>query len=242
MTFANFKRISAILSTVSLVFLSCAAVAMGGPIRLILSDGNTIEVPYYWVTDGEFKFDIPGGIAGVPRAQVAAIQEVLVAREFDPEVLVKNSAETTTPDQRQLIQDLVGTKATARCDIANPEEGLKRLKTGQSETESEKPTIRGQKYHVEKTIASICDESGGPVVMIQELASSSSEFNARDFNLILYDSEGRVISKKPCEVYPLTLKQDDQKKLGVKGRVYLIRASIKPNPAIKRYEIASAAR
>jgi hypothetical protein len=242
MTLANFKRISAILSIVSLVFLSCAAVATAGPIRIILNDGNTIEVPYYWVTDGEFKFDIPGGIAGVPRGQVAAVQEVLVAKEFDPEVLVKNSVESTTPDQRQLIQDLAGNKATARCDIANPEEGLKRLKAGASESEAGKPVIRGQKYHVEKTIANICDESGGPVVMIQELASSNGESMGRDFNLILYDSEGKVISKKPCEVVPLTLNQDAQKRLGVRGPVYLIRATIRPNPSIKRYEIASVAR
>ena len=47
-----------------------------GSLRLKMTDGNALEVPYYWEERGEVKFEVPGGVAGVPKAQIASVQEV----------------------------------------------------------------------------------------------------------------------------------------------------------------------
>ena len=37
----------------------------GGSLRLKMTDGTSVEVPYYWEEGGEVKFEIPGGVAVV---------------------------------------------------------------------------------------------------------------------------------------------------------------------------------
>ncbi|MFZ2447152.1 MAG: hypothetical protein WAW37_12405 [Syntrophobacteraceae bacterium] len=244
MAFGYCKKISVTAGLAALLLVSWSVAGWCGPMKLIMTDGTSVEVPYYWVSGGEYRFDIPGGVAGIPRAQVASIQEILDAREFDPEMLMQTAGESSTADQRQLIQDLIASKSPgARCDLIDPEEGLKRLKEGSfQEASADEPKIQGRRFNLEKILPVVCDEAGGPTLVIQELLSSNADIKGREFSLILYDSEGNVISRTTCEVYPLKLDQDAQKKLQVKGQVYLVRASIKPDPKIKRYEIASVQR
>lgn len=238
------KKFLAVCSLWALVAVCFAAVAWSGPLRLIMKDGTSVEVPYYWLTDGEYKFDVPGGVAGIPRSQVTSVQEVLESKEFDPDLLMQSAAETSSADQRKLVQDLLSSKSPGAIrESGDPEEGLKRLKTAATkEGGADQPKVHAQNYVVEKSLPFISDEPGGPVLVIQELMSSNVDLRGREFSIVLYDSEGNVLSRKPCEVYPLTLDQDAQKKLQVKSRIYLVRASIKPDPNIKRYEIASALR
>ena len=69
------------------VFCTCSmlsSTALGGPLRINLSNGTSIEVPYYWEEGGEIKFEMPGGVAGIPKAYVTSVQEIIAMREFDP--------------------------------------------------------------------------------------------------------------------------------------------------------------
>ncbi len=235
------KKISVIVGFGALLLMSWSIAAWCGPMKLIMRDGTSVEVPYFWSTDGEYKLDIPGGIAGVPVSQVASVQEVLESREFDPDVLMQRATEPSTADQRKLVQDLVTKKSPgAQCEIGDTEQGVNRLKVAATkESSAEKPRIVNQTYTVEKSLPFICDEPGGPVLVIQEFVSSRVDLKGREFTLVLYDSEGKVLSRKACEVYPLTLDQDAQDKLKLRSRIFLVRASIKPDPKIRRYEIAA---
>ncbi len=244
MTLRFGTKFLAVCSLGALLTVVFAAAAWSGPLRIIMKDGTSVEVSYYWLSDGEYKFDVPGGIAGVPASQVTSVQELLESKEFDPDLLIQNATESTSAEDRRLIQDLISSKSPGAVrESGNPEEGLQRLRTASSKEKSaDKPKVHAQSYNVEKSIPFISDEPGGPVLVIQELMSSNVDLKGREFTLVLYDSEGNVLSRKPCEIYPLSLDQEAQKKLRVKSRVYLVRASIKPDPNIKRYEIASVQR
>ncbi len=89
------KKILVMAGLAVLLLVSWSAAGWCGPMKLVMTDGTSVEVPYYWVSGGEYRFDIPGGVAGIPRAQVASIQEILQAKEFDPEVLMQNAAESS---------------------------------------------------------------------------------------------------------------------------------------------------
>ena len=76
--------------------------AGAGPLRLKMVDGTSIEVPYYWLEGNVIRFDFPGGIVGVPRNQVASIQEVIATKSFDPEVLLEPPESSPESDQRKI--------------------------------------------------------------------------------------------------------------------------------------------
>ncbi len=238
------EKFLVVCSLCALLTVVFAAAAWSGPLRLIMKDGTSIEVSYYWLAGGEYKFDIPGGIAGVPASQVTSVQELVESKEFDPDALMQGAAETTSAEDRKLIQDLISSNSPgAMRETETPEHGLERLKKASSkENSADKPKINAKNYTIVKSIPFISDEPGGPVLVIQELLSSNVDLKGNEFTIVLYDSDGNVLSRKPCEVYPLTLGQKEQKKLRVKSRVYLVRASITPDPKIKRFEIASTQR
>jgi len=245
MTIGHKKRIIAVSSVaVLLSVLLTTAAWSAGPMKIIMRDGHSVEVPYYWMTAGQYRFTIPGGIAGIPSSQVASVQEIIESREFDPEILLQRAGESTTADERRVLQDIISARAPeARCQMTNPEAGIQRLREQISvEANADLPRIHGQKFSVQKSVPVVCDEPGGPVLVIQQVVSGSTDPKDRDFSIILYDSEGNVVSRKTCDIYPLALDQEAQNKLQVRGKAYLVRASIKPDARIKRYEIASVQR
>jgi len=234
------KKILVMAGLAVLLLVSWSAAGWCGPMKLVMTDGTSVEVPYYWVSGGEYRFDIPGGVAGIPRAQVASIQEILQAKEFDPDVLMQNAAESSYRRPAPLIQNLIASKSPgARCDLIDPEEGLKRLKEGSAqEASADEPKIQGRRFNLEKSLPVVCEEGGGPALVIQELLSSNSDVRGREFSLILYDSEGNVISRKACESIPSSTTRCPEEAPG-KGQVYLVVGGIKPDPKIKRSRSAS---
>ena len=237
------KKVRAFSVLAALVLVCLPASAWCGTLKIIMNDGNSLEVPYYWVSDGEYKFDVQGGIVGVPRSQVASVQEVLESREFDPESILQRAGESSTAEEQKIIGEMIASGTPAkRCEVANPEEGARIFRPDAAEVATEKPKIYGQKFSIEKSIPTLCEEPGGPVLLFQELMTSSADLRGSEFVIILYDADGNVISRRNCEVYPLTLDQNAQQKLKIKGRTYLIRASVKPDQKIKRYEIAAVQR
>jgi hypothetical protein len=91
------------------VFFCCwlkASPVLCGPLRINLSNGTSLEVPYYWEENGEIKFEMPGGVAGIPKAYVTSVQEIVTMREFDPEVLVESNSESSTNNREQTLLEL----------------------------------------------------------------------------------------------------------------------------------------
>ncbi len=228
-----------------LVFLMLFAfsLARAASMKLHMADGTSLEVPYYWISGGEVRFDIAGGVAGIPRSQVVSVEEILEAREFDPAVILQ-SAQTTPGDQKQLIEKLVSDKVKGPpCGVAEPEEALERY---MSAAETVTTAVQGGapvslfsvKFGVRKALPVMCNEPSGPVLYFQDIVGGREDAKLPDFNLVLYDGEGKVLQKKQCEVYPLSLDSDSEKKLQLKGKLFLVRAGVKPDSKIKRYEIA----
>jgi len=213
-----------------------------GTMRLTTTDGRVIEVPCYWISGGQVKFDIPGGVAGIPRSQLASVQEILETKEFDPKVIRDNAAAASDDEQRQVIQDAIAAKTPgSKSGITGFGEetrqpGAVRTIAGEEEKQ---PRIYGQKYRIEKSLPMVSDEPGGPVYILQNIISCKTDSIGRSFNLILYDADGNELGRKNCEVYPLNLDQNARKKLQLKGRLFIVRAGIKPDPKIKRYEITA---
>jgi hypothetical protein len=220
--------------------------AWGGPLRITMTDGTSVEVPYYWESGGQIRFEIPGGVAGVSRSQLSSVVEIVEAKEFDPESIFQSPTELTT-DNRKMLQDIIASESGARCDLKEASENIEILRSAAAEAEAPLPsppveTVHGTKLSIEKYLPVVCPGPAGPMVVIQDIFKSRTNLGSGDLNLVLYDSEGNVLLRKPCEVYPLSLDADSQKKLNMRGRLYLVRAAIQPESRIKRYEITAAQR
>lgn len=217
----------------------------GGPLRLTMTDGTVVEVPCYWIAENQIKFDIAGGEAGVSRSQVVSIQEIVETREFDPQLIREKASDPESTDQRQLLQELTAKKnAISKNGVAASGDAAKKSPATDGGAANGEPQRRiyGPKYRVEMNLPALSSEAGESVLVLQDIVSSNTDQKSRGFNLILYDGDGNVVVRKNCEVYPLSLDSDTQKKLQLKGRLYVIRVGVKPDPKIKRYEIIAVER
>ncbi len=223
-----------------------AAPACGGALRITMTDGTSVDVPFFWEYGDEIKFDIAGGVAGVPKSQIASVQDVLEAREFDPDVLFQPASDRTNLDQQKMLQALVESKVpAAKCEQKDPEENIRLLKEAGGSAKGAKPPaelVHAQRYNIEKNFSTMCVEPGGNVLVMQDILSSKIDLKTRNFTLTLFDADGNVLQRKPCELHEIEVDPATLKKLEIRGRLYLVKASVKPDPKIKRYEITSVQR
>jgi len=49
------------------------------------------------------------------------------------------------------------------------------------------------------------------------------------FTLIVYDGEGNVLQKKPCEIHEITLDRKEKKKYEIPGHLFSVTATVKPD-------------
>jgi hypothetical protein len=244
MKFRSIGRTVGFLGLILLV-LSAAGIRQGwcGMLRISMTDGTSVEVAYFWEDKGEIKFELPGGVAGVPKSQVASIQEILTAREFDPQVLVERPTSENT-EQRKALQELVTTKAPPKQgEPLKPEESRKALEANESAQPSNE-RIQGPRFNLEGDFAELVRMQGnnGLMLVMQNVLSSHSDLKNQAFTISFYDAEGHLLQKKPCEVYELEADPKTAKKIGASGRLFTVMASVKPDPKIKRYEITTARR
>ena len=235
------KRLFTAIAITACVTVMLAAPAWSGPLRIGMTDGTFVEVPYYWELDGQLKFDIPGGVIGVPASQVASVTEVLESREFDPEAMTQGSGDS----DRDLLQNINDSRTGRKVEAANPRVAESMKAGATSPAEKGRPPIelvRGQSFKIAKSLPAVSSEPGGPAVVVQDILSSKTDLKNRTFTLVLYNVEGNVILSRPCEVYPLHLDQENEKKLDLHGKLFLVRAAIKLDPKVKRYEITVAGR
>jgi len=219
----------------------------GGSLRITMQDGTSVEVPYYWEEGGEIKFEIAGGTVGIPRGQVASVQEILSAREFDPEVLLQPPADTAGVNERQVLQQLLESKlpSTEEGKRIDAEEGAQLLRhTGVvKENRPAGERIYGPSINLEGDFIEMVKTEGGELVMeMRKVISSRGELRSQQLMLVLYDGEGNVLQRKPCRLQPLELDVQTRQKLDLRGKLYLLTATLKPDQRIKRYEIMAAQR
>jgi hypothetical protein len=219
-----------------------------GLLRINMTDGTSKEVPYFWEEGGEVKFEFAGGVAGVLRSQVTSIQEVLAAKEFDPEVLLESSKEAPVLEHQKKLQDFY----TAQLPAMTAYEKLsldQSLQVLQSESlikqraDVPKEALYGPLFNLEASSAQLVRIKGdGVLLVMQNLLSSRSDLRNRAFTLLAYSGEGTVLQRKPCEISEITIDRKTQKNLEVSGYLFSVTATIKPDPRIKRFEIVAARR
>jgi hypothetical protein len=222
--------------------------AWGGLLKINMNDGRSIDVPYYWEENGEVKFEFAGGIAGVPKNQVSSIQEVLAAKEFDPEVLLDLPKDAAEMDHNARLQDFIAKQLPAmpNYEKLNPEQSLQILQ-GESLAKRGAGTshevIYGPLFNLETGSAELVRIRGdGVLLVMQNILSSRADLKNQAFTLIVYDGEGNVLQKKPCEIHEIAIDRKEKKKLEIPGHIFAVMATVKPDPKIKRFEIVSTRR
>jgi len=240
------------------LYLACAMVSLSvllsvhpvwsGSLRINMNDGSSVEVPYYWEEADEIKFEIPGGVAGVPKTQVSSVQEVLAAREFDPEVLLDSPVDRSTLDQQNMLKEIVASKTPSGTPYqkvsAEEADHLLGLSSARHRISSQpEEQVHGPRYSIEGDFAELVKtESSGVMLVLRNVLSSRSDLRNQTFQLTLYDGEGAVLLRKPCEVKLLDVDQKTLRKMEIRGNLYSVMGTVKPDPSIKRYEITSVSR
>jgi hypothetical protein len=242
------KRLERFLWLVGVVLLMGATTnpAVGGMLRITMNDGSSVEVPYYWEANNELKFEIAGGVAGIQKSQVRSVQEVVTSNEFDPEEMIESTQSQGESDQRDPLHALILTdiEKDAGREKLSTEESLRLLsliQTKKSGSERDPENVRAPSFEVKAEIAEMVQTgSSDPVLVLRNVVSTPVTLDGTKFILSLYDSNGAVVKQHDCEVRELNVSQKDLNKYGIRGHLYSIKASVQPDPKIKRYEIVLA--
>jgi len=216
-------------------------IAWSAGLRITMTDGTSVEVPYFWEEGGQVKFETAGGVAGVPKSQVASVQEVIASREFDPEAILEGPENASETDQQKKLQALVAAEIPSgqgeKLDMPEALQALKRTEKVPTTNERVETSL----FRSELDFAQLDRHNGNQVVLkMRKILSSKTGLGNRDVVLTLYDGNGNVIQRQPCQLVHLNLDRKTLRELGIRGQLYAVTASVKVDPQIKRYEITTA--
>ena len=251
MNYSSLRRILYSLSGILCVYWGMfAPLSWGGPIKISMSDGTSIEVQYYWEEGDQIKFNVAGGgIAGVPKTQVTSISEVVVNSEFDADVLLQSSIAAPDAVRVNPIEDRVTSQIFPRMEsyeALDPEE-FNRLLTAFRNAEKKKsedaavpePVVSPSVDQREPFARLGRIQGKGNKLLLVNPFVSQLELDKQKFMVTLYDADGNVLQKKSCEVYKVDMDQAVLRELGIKGKLFSLVADVDPDPKIARYEITT---
>lgn len=226
--------------------------AWGEPIKFkfILKDGTQREIPsgYYWEEGPEWKYEIAGGVAGVPKDQVESIQEVVSSRSFDPEAIARSKGDggAALDEQKKLLRETVAKKMPQRGpgEKLSAEESLRLLKAqGQCGVEADKSKQHEPIFIVEDDDFEFIRGAGNNIALTMRVVlSSRKDLKNQNFIITLYDANGNVLERKPCELRRIEADNKTLKKIGIKRRLYAMDTTLKPDCKVSRYEITVVTR
>lgn len=219
--------------------------AWAAKIRITLTDGNRVEVPYCWEAKETVFFEIPGGVAGIPKNQVRSIQEIVAGSEiaYDTAASRIRTAVVAEPEQQKAWVGLLkeGPLAGAAAEPLTSEELAQILSTTvPSKEPREAVKLYRTGYSPKGDLAQwMRVQKNGAVLIVKYLVNMQEDLQGRQFELILYDGHDRIVQKQPCWVQPVEVPEKLATKLGLQGRLYAVVSTIKPDPEIRRYELAA---
>lgn len=225
--------------------LLAAGYAQAATFRITLRDGNRVEVPYCWEKGATVFFEIPGGVAGIPKAQIARIEEVVATREVSmDETQAKADVYLNAgPKEEEALIRLVR-EAMPQADLEDlsPEEaagllgGMERPKARPGSVRLYRTTMHPQGDFAEWMRL----KGDGAVLVVQYLLSGAADLKNRRFHVLLYDGNDRLLRKQPCQVQELEIPKKLAAKLGLQNKLFMVVATLRPDPKVRRYELASS--
>ncbi len=173
-----------------------------GLLRINMNDGNSVEVPYFWEESGEVKFEFADGVAGIPKGQVSSIQEILTAKEFDPEVLLDTPRDTANMEHAKKVQDLVAGHlpslfAHEKLDLEQIAANTPVREPHQKGCGASNEALFGPSFNLENDSAELVRVRGdGVLLVMRNILSSRADLRNRAFTLVAYDGEGNVLQRR----------------------------------------------
>ena len=207
-----------------------------------MTDGASLEVPYYWKQSGEYKFYTSGGVAGIPQDQVASVQEILNSKPFDPATMTEASetTETGSPNRREEVLasqiPALPARSSATSGQAAAKPAASKKAPGAAEANIVRPlfTWQGDFSRVVRT------EGNEQSIMLRNVLSSQVKLTPDKyrFRVTLYDGEGNKLETRDCELQKLNMSREALTELKARDNLYIVMATIKQDPRIKSYEIS----
>ncbi|SHF71048.1 hypothetical protein SAMN02745206_02514 [Desulfacinum infernum DSM 9756] len=236
------------LGTSCLIMALCLAGAVhaeAATFRITFKDGNRVEVPYCWEKGATIFFEIPGGVAGIPKTQVARIEEVLASREMSLDETTPRAdlyVDAGTKEEEAMVQLVRQAVPQADLEALSPEEAALLLGgTERSPAVAASVRLYRTTVHPKGEFSEWMKLKGdGAVLVVQYLLSGSQDLMNRRFHVLLYDGSDRLLRKQPCQVQELEIPKKLAAKLGLREKLFMVVATLQPDPKIRRYELASA--
>lgn len=228
-----------------MVFLLMATTGHAA-LRINMKDGTALEVSYFWEENGEYRFEIAGGVAGVPKNQVESIHEILASREFDPEVILDDSHSQSLARENEVLRGIVEGEQAEHAHIQrlSLEESRKLLAMANGPSpaaQANMESVYSPELKMKGNFADLVRINDHEVMLVlRNVVSTRSTTGNLTIYLALFDGDGRLIQRKPCELFELTLDRKTMRELGADGRIFTVMASVKPDPRIRRYEIIAS--
>ncbi|MBZ4660559.1 MAG: hypothetical protein JG766_2482 [Desulfacinum sp.] len=236
------------LRTSCLIMALClagAAHAEAATFRITFKDGNRVEVPYCWEKGATIFFEIPGGVAGIPKTQIARIEEVLASREMSLDQTVNRAdlyVDGGPKEEEAMVQLIRQAVPQADLEALSPEEAALLL-GGTDGSRAAPASVRLYRttVHPKGDFSEWMRlKNDGAVLVVQYLLSGSDDLLSRRFHVLLYDGSDRLLRKEPCQVQELEIPKKLAAKLGLRDKLFLVVATLQPDPKVRRYELASA--
>jgi hypothetical protein len=243
----GYKTVSLMMNM--LAFAVCWSVllqpVLAANLRILMVDGTSVEVPFCWEEGGMIKFEMPGGNAGIPKSSIASIQEIITTGEFNPEVLVKSSAASRGADKNKALEQISQAQAGPKpaYQPLSPEDAARLLEIRAREDVAKEANIRiySTTFRQQADFSDFARVEGNDMLLVmKQILSTHENLHNKRFTLNLYDAQGNVLQRKPCEIAELKVDKKTLRQLGISGTLFSLVATVKPDAKIKRYEITSA--
>ncbi len=241
-------KVHAIAWVGTLMIFLLMATAGHTALRINMKDGTTLEVSYFWEENGEYRFEIAGGVVGVPKNQVESVHEILASREFDPEVILDDAHTQSLAGGNKVLRGIVEGEQAERAHIQNLsfEESRKLLAMangGSPAPQVNLESVYSPELRMEGNFADLVRINEHEVMLLlRNVVSTRNATGNLTIYLALFDGDGNLIQRKSCELFELSLDNKTMRELGTNGRIFTVMASVKPDPKIRRYEIIASRR
>ncbi len=254
------KRLGILLVAI-LVSIGSVPQLWAGQLEITLMDNRKIVTPYCWEENGEIKFPMPGGVAGIDKTNVISIREVVSSGEvvISEMARLEETKKNKEPEESSLLVDL-GTKQRKP---KNPKaeflkktlsqqdpyaREIKPLSTSELDTVEEKCILTNKeeiqkffvanlKTAVEKNEIVRKIDKGYVIVLRNIIDTPYGDINAKPI-LTLYDQDGNVISEVPAQLIDLKIPKEKAIKYGLDEKVKAVVSVFPLNCDVRRYEVS----